>query len=157
MMTDLLEAKLQARQAAGEPMPKLLFDIPDFHNPTGIAMSLERRRKLVALAIEHDFVIIADDPYRRIRFDGMPVPPIKSLDTSGRVIGLGTVSKILAPGLRIGWVNAAPAIIRRMAAHKSDHGTNPFVQRIVVQLFRSGKVDEHIATLSRDTIIATPW
>ena len=157
MMTDLLEAKLQARQAAGEPMPKLLFDIPDFHNPTGITMSLERRRKLVALAIEHDFVIIADDPYRRIRFDGMPVPPIKSLDTSGRVIGLGTVSKILAPGLRIGWVNAAPAIIRRMAAHKSDHGTNPFVQRIVVQLFRSGKVDEHIATLSRDTIIATPW
>ena len=147
MDTDALERILQAREMAGEPMPKLLFDVPDFHNPSGITMSEARRRHLVQLAEQYDFLIIEDDPYRRIRFEGTPVPPIKTFDTSGRVIGLGTVSKILAPGIRIGWVNADPAIVRRMAAHKSDHGSCPLMQRIVVQLFRNGKVDHHIATL----------
>lgn len=76
------------------------------------------------------------------------MPPIKAFDKSGRVIGLGTVSKILAPGLRIGWVNADPAIVRRMAAHKSDGGSCPMLQRIVVELLRNGKVDRHVATLT---------
>ena len=160
MDTDALERTLQARQDAGLPMPKLLFDVPDFHNPTGITMSAARRKRLVDLAEQYDFVIIEDDPYRRIRFEGAPVPPIKTFDTIGRVIGLGTVSKILAPGLRIGWVNADPAIVRRMAAHKSDHGTCPLLQRIVVQLFQNGKVDHHIETLCtllrahRDAMVA---
>jgi 2-aminoadipate transaminase len=147
--TDELERKLQARLDGDLVMPKLLFDVPDFHNPTGITMSAPRRKRLVELAEKYDFVIVEDDPYRRIRFEGDPVPPIKTFDTTGRVIGLGTVSKILAPGLRIGWVNAAPAILRRMASHKSDHGTCPLLQRIVVQLFQNGKVDEHIAILKK--------
>ncbi|WP_439406505.1 PLP-dependent aminotransferase family protein [Bradyrhizobium sp. DASA03076] len=157
--TEILRQRLQARHDAGEPMPKLLFDMPDFHNPTGIAMSAARRQRLVELAMYYDFFIIEDDPYRRIRFEGEPVPPIKAFDNTGRVIGLGTVSKILAPGLRIGWVNAAPPILRRMASQKSDGGTCPFLQRTLVQLFRNGKVDQHIATLStllrlhRDTMI----
>lgn len=148
MMVDMLEQSLAARREAGVPMPKLLFDVPDFHNPTGITMSEMRRRRLVELASEYDFVVVEDDPYRRIRFEGTAVRPIKSLDRAGRVIGLGTVSKILGPGLRIGWVNAAPAIVRRMAAHKSDHGSCPLMQRIVTQLFRNGKADQHIAALS---------
>jgi len=148
MMVDLLEQHLASRRDAGTPMPKLLFDVPDFHNPSGITMTEARRRRLVELANEYDFVVIEDDPYRRIRFEGAPVPPIKSLDHSGRVIGLGTVSKILGPGLRIGWVNAVPDIVRRMAAHKSDHGSCPLMQRIVAQLFRNSKVDQHIAALS---------
>jgi 2-aminoadipate transaminase len=160
MRVDQLEEQLEARRRRGDAPPKLLFEVPDFHNPTGITMSAARRRRLVELAIEHDFRILEDDPYRRIRFDGDPVPPIKSFDADGHVIGLGTVSKILAPGLRIGWVNADPEIVRRMAAQKPDHGTNPFVQRIVTQLFENGKVDEHIATIKRalrghrDTMIA---
>ncbi|MFK4719306.1 2-aminoadipate transaminase [Bradyrhizobium niftali] len=148
MDTEILRDCLQARHDAGEPLPKLLFDMPDFHNPTAIAMSAARRERLVELATDYDFVIIEDDPYRHIRFDGEPVPPIKAFDKNGRVISLGTVSKILAPGLRIGWVNADPAIIRRMASHKSDGGTSPLLQRIVVQLFRNGTVGRHIATLS---------
>src|SRR4051794_25718133 len=108
MRLDVLETALRARADAGAAIPKLLFDVPDFHNPTGITMSAERRRRLIGIAEEYGLVIIEDDPYRRIRFEGAPVPPIKTFDTSGRVIGLGTVSKILAPGLRIGWVNAAP-------------------------------------------------
>ena len=148
MRLDVLETALRARADAGAAIPKLLFDVLDFHNPTGITMSAERRARLIGLAEEYGLVIIEDNPYRRIRFEGAPVPPIKTFDTSGRVIGLGTVSKILAPGLRIGWVNAAPDIVRRMAAHKSDHGTCPLLQRIVAQLFQNGKVDDHIATLS---------
>ncbi len=148
MMVDVLEQSLAARREAGAPMPKLLFDVPDFHNPTGITMSEMRRRRLVELASEYDFVVVEDDPYRRIRFEGTPVRPIKSLDRAGRVIGLGTVSKILGPGLRIGWVNAAPDIVRRMAAHKSDHGSCPLMQRIVTHLFQNGKADQHIAALS---------
>ncbi|MCC8984695.1 PLP-dependent aminotransferase family protein [Bradyrhizobium acaciae] len=148
MDTEILRDRLQARRDASEPMPKLLFDMPDFHNPIGVTMSAARRERLVELATEYDFVIIEDDPYRRIRFEDEPVPPIKAFDKSGRVIGLGTASKILAAGLRIGWVNADPSIVRRMASHKSDGGTSPFLQRIAVQLFRNGKMDQHIARLS---------
>ncbi|MBI3495674.1 MAG: PLP-dependent aminotransferase family protein [Proteobacteria bacterium] len=146
---DELELKLKLRQDIGAPMPKLLFDVPDFHNPTGVTMSADRRKRLVELAERYDFVIVEDDPYRRIRFEGSPVPPIKTFDRTGSVVGLGTVSKILAPGLRIGWVNATPDIVRRMAAHKSDHGTCPLLQRIVALLFHNGKVDQHIAALSK--------
>lgn len=161
MDTEVLRDRLQARQDAGEPMPKLMYDMPDFHNPTGIPMSAVRRQRLVDLATQYDFVIIEDDPYRRIRFEREPVPPIKAFDKSSRVIGLGTISKILAPGLRIGWVNADSAIVCRMAAHKSDGGSSPMLQRIVVQLLRNGKMDQHVATLTsllrvhRNTMIDT--
>lgn len=148
MRADLLERRLETLAANGEPMPKLLFDVPDFHNPTGITMSLARRKALLALAARFDFVIIEDDPYRRLRFSGEPVPPIKSMDTDGRVIAVGTVSKILAPGLRVGWAIAEPEIVRRMALQKSDGGSSPFNQRIVQMLMRSNKLAEHIDDVS---------
>lgn len=144
LRTDLLEARLATLRANGETLPKLLFDVPDFHNPTGITMSLERRKALLALASEYDFVIIEDDPYRRIRFEGEPVAPIKSMDSENRVIAVGTMSKILAPGLRIGWAIADSAIVRRMALQKSDGGSCPFTQRVIVDAIRSGKLVEHI-------------
>lgn len=144
MRADALERRLATLQANGEPMPKLLFDVPDFHNPTGVTMSLDRRRALLALAKRFGFVIVEDDPYRRLRFEGEPVAPIKSLDEEGLVIAVGTVSKILAPGLRVGWAIAAPEIVRRMALQKSDGGSSPFVQRIVVSLMRSNRMDMHI-------------
>ena len=149
MRTDILERRLATMAANAEPMPKLLFDVPDFHNPTGITMSLSRRRKLIELAERYDFIIIEDDPYRRIRFEGDPVPPIKSLDSSGRVIAVGTVSKILAPGLRIGWAIAEPDIVRRMALQKSDGGSCPFTQRVVASVMQSNKLGEHIDLVTR--------
>ena len=103
-----LEAHLQRLTANGEQMPKLLFDVPDFHNPTGITMSLNRRVRLMQLARQYRFVICEDDPYRRIRFEGDPVKPLKSLDDGDVVIALGTVSKILSPGLRTGVGNCGP-------------------------------------------------
>ena len=144
---DLLEAQLKRLDANGERMPKLLFDVPDFHNPTGITMSLDRRLRLIELARTYDFLILEDDPYRRIRFEGEAVPPLKALDDTGVVIALGTVSKILAPGLRLGWALGEPDIVRRMALQKADGGCNPMAQRIVVDLMRSNKMALHIDEL----------
>ncbi len=142
--TDELEQELKRLDANGERAPKLLFDVPDFHNPTGITMSLARRKRLIELAEEWGFVILEDDPYRRLRFEGEALPPLKALDETGVVVALGTVSKILAPGLRVGWALGEPEIIRRMAFQKADGGSNPFAQRIVVDLMRSNKMSRHI-------------
>ncbi|MEX0347432.1 MAG: PLP-dependent aminotransferase family protein [Rhizobiaceae bacterium] len=149
MRTEILERRLATIRANGEALPRLLFDVPDFHNPTGITMSLERRRHLLRLAKEYGFVIIEDDPYRRIRFEGESIPPIKSMDTDGLVIAVGTVSKILAPGLRIGWAIGEPEIVRRMGLQKSDGGSCPFTQRIIVDAIRSNKLAEHIDLVTK--------
>jgi 2-aminoadipate transaminase len=159
MRTDQLEETLRLMRGRGQALPKMLYVVPDFHNPTGITLAAARRRRLVELAEEYDFVIAEDDPYRRIKFEGDFVPPIQSFDTYGRVIGLGTVSKIFAPGIRVGWANAAPDIIKRMAAMKSDGGSPPFSQRIVATMLGSGAVARHTRALSvelkvhRDTMI----
>ena len=160
MRTDMLAERLESMAAGGQRLPKLLFDVPDFHNPTGLTLSLERRRQLLDLAAAYNFVIIEDDPYRRIRFEGEPVPPIKSMDRDGRVIAVGTVSKILAPGLRVGWAIGAAEVVRRMALQKSDGGSSPFNQRIVASLMRSNKMKNHIDAVTshmrehRDAMIA---
>lgn len=107
LRTDLLEKTLTELSGAGRPIPKLVYVVPDFHNPTGITLSLERRKHLVELADRFDFYILEDDPYRRIKFEGEFLPPIQAFDRNGRVIGAGTVSKVFAPGIRIGWANAA--------------------------------------------------
>ena len=146
--TEELETKLRRLRANGEAMPKLLFDVPDFHNPTGITTSAARRRRMVELAQSHGFVILEDDPYRRIRFEGEPVPPLKAFDEAGVVVGLGTVSKILAPGLRVGWAVGAPAVVERMAMQKADGGTNPFCQRVVTDLMRGNKMAAHMSDLA---------
>ena len=148
LMTEVLEANLDRLVANGERMPKLLFDVPDFHNPTGITMSLRRRKRLIELAMAYGFVILEDDPYRRVRFEGEPVPPLKALDETGVVFALGTVSKILSPGLRLGWVIGEPSAVRRMAMQKSEGGSCPFAQRIVVDLMRSNRMAEHIDLIS---------
>ena len=91
LVADQLETRLRTLRDNGEPLPKPLFDIPNFHNPTGITMSLERRKRLIENTLEYKFVIVEDDPYRSLRFEGEPIPPIKSLDAQGIVIAVGTV------------------------------------------------------------------
>lgn len=145
---DALERKLTATASTGKLLPKLLFDVPDFHNPTGITTSAARRKKLVELAKRFNFVIVEDDPYRKVRFEGAAVPPVKSYDDAGVVIALGTVSKILAPGLRIGWVIADVDIVSRMVALKSDGGTSPLAQRIILEINKNGKIGHHIAEIT---------
>ena len=144
LCTDELEQRLRELDAAGEAMPKLLYDIPDFHNPTGITTSAVRRRRMVELAERYGFLIIEDDTYRQVRIDGTPIPPVKAFDEAGVVIGLGTVSKIIAPGLRLGWVNAPPALLATLAALKADGGSSPFLQRIVADVMAAGGVEAHL-------------
>ena len=113
MRTDALEVALKAN-----PRARMIYTVPDFQNPTGVTLSRERRKHLIALANQYDVIVLEDTPYRHIRFAGETLPTLKSLDTQGRVIHLGSFSKVLVPGLRIGWAVAAPALLEKMALLK---------------------------------------
>lgn len=113
MRMDALEEALR-----GNPRARMIYTVPDFQNPTGVTLSLDRRHRLVELANAHDVIVLEDTPYRHIRFAGETLPTLKSLDTQGRVIHLGSFSKVLVPGLRIGWAVAAPVLAEKMALLK---------------------------------------
>ena len=140
-----LERVLEARHAAGKPVPKLVYNVADFHNPTGATMSEARRRALVALAEREAIFVVEDTPYRRVRFEGDDRPSLKSLDRGGGVLHLGTFSKLIAPGLRIGWVAADAAIVARLIQLKSDGGSSPLMQRIIYEFGRSAAFPAHVA------------
>ncbi len=103
---------------AAHPRAKLVYTVPDFQNPTGVSLSLERRHQLLEVANRHDVMVLEDAPYRDLRFEGEALPTLASLDTEGRVIHLGSFSKLLAPGLRLGWMSAAPPVLERLALLK---------------------------------------
>jgi 2-aminoadipate transaminase len=147
-VAELVE-RLRDRERAGRPMPKLVYDVPEFHNPTGVTMSRRRREALLDAAERFGMMVVEDDPYRRIRFDGQPVPPIQSLDARGRVIGLGTFAKLVAPGLRVGWVTAAPEIVGKMGALKSDGGSTPLAQRLLLEYCRAGRLEPHVRDVAK--------
>ncbi len=139
--TDLVEKALKQN-----PNAKLIYTIPDFQNPTGITMSLARRKRLVELANEYDAIIIEDSPYREIRFEGEALPPIKSFDTQGRVIQLGSFSKILSPGMRLGWLVAEQELaeklcLLKMAADTQNSTLNMFAADKFMEMY---DMDEHI-------------
>ncbi|MDD9706724.1 PLP-dependent aminotransferase family protein [Seohaeicola sp. SP36] len=113
MRMDALEEALRSNSRA-----RMIYTVPDFQNPTGVTLSLDRRHRLVELANAHDVIVLEDTPYRHIRFAGETLPTLKSLDTQGRVIHLGSFSKVLVPGLRIGWAVASPLLLEKMALLK---------------------------------------
>jgi 2-aminoadipate transaminase len=113
--------------------PRFLYTIPNFQNPTGVTLTAERRRTLYSIAARYGLIVVEDDPYGALRYSGTHAPAIKSLDTEGIVIYNSTVSKTIAPGLRIGWTVASPEIRRRMTILKqaADIHTSSLDQRIV--------------------------
>ncbi len=115
-----LAADLSRRRAAGAPLPKALYTIASFQNPTGATLSLERRRLLLALAAEYGFIILEDDAYGELSFDAGAPPPLKALDGADRVLYLGSLSKVVAPGLRIGWVAGLAPLVQAMGVFKKD-------------------------------------
>ncbi|MCC2629180.1 MAG: putative transcriptional regulator, GntR family [Thermomicrobiales bacterium] len=124
--------------------PKFLYTMPTYQNPTGVSMSTARRRALVELAWERGLVIVEDDPYGDLSYDGNPPPTLKSLDPE--VIFLGTFSKVLAPGLRVGWVASSPRL--REAFFNVKEGTDIHNERIMTRtVYHSarGFLDEHVA------------
>ncbi|WP_341444408.1 PLP-dependent aminotransferase family protein [Petroclostridium xylanilyticum] len=125
---------------------KLIYTIPTFQNPAGITMSLEKRQKLLEMASKHNIYIIEDNPYGDLRFKGQDVPTIKSMDQDGRVIYVGSFSKILSPGLRLGWIVARSDILQKVIIVKqvNDVHTNIFAQVLATQYLLKYCIDEHI-------------
>lgn len=141
-----LREAFEALEAAGEPLPKLIYDVPEFHNPTGVTMSSDRRRDLVDLVETYDTVFVEDAPYRKLRFEGEEIPPVKSMEDEGNVVFLGTYSKLICPGIRVGWMVADNRIIDRVRPLKEDGGTSPYIQMILRELHREGYVTERAQT-----------
>ncbi|MDC0714557.1 PLP-dependent aminotransferase family protein [Stigmatella sp. ncwal1] len=132
-----------------ERRPKLIYIVPNFHNPKGTSLSLERRHLLVQLAQRHRVLILEDDPYGELRFRGKPLPSLASLDTEGVVLQLSTFSKTLAPGLRIGWVTGPRELIRSLTIAKqaSDLHTATLAQRATLKLLNQFDYTGHLNQL----------
>jgi 2-aminoadipate transaminase len=126
--------------------PKFLYTIPNFQNPTGVTLTAERRRALYSIAARYGLLVVEDDPYGALRYAGEKISPVKSLDTEGIVLYHSTISKTIAPGLRIGWV-VAPEEIRRkltIAKQASDLHTSSLDQRIVHRYLADFDSEGHV-------------
>jgi DNA-binding transcriptional MocR family regulator len=141
---DALEEALKAGAR-----PKLAHVIPNFHNPAGCTLSLEKRRRLVALAAEYDFVLFEDDPYVELRFEGEPLPTMLSLDESGHVVYASSFSKTVCPGIRVGYLAGPRELIARArkTATETYISPNMVAQSIVAEFCESGAIERSIETV----------
>lgn len=146
LRVDLLAEDLSARRAAGKPLPRLLYTIASFQNPTGATLTPERRRQLLDLAAEFDFLILEDDAYGELAFGAVPTPLGAMAGGAVRVIHVGSLSKVVAPGLRVGWTVAPPEIIRAMALYKKDL-EHPFAMAVTARYLTAVDMDQRIAGL----------
>ena len=129
--------------------PKMLYTIPTFQNPTGKTLAADRRAPIAELAAKYGMVVAEDDPYRDLRYAGTPCPSIKSFDREGWVVFLGSFSKIISPGLRVGFMAGDPRILRKCTIGKqsSDVHTANLNQAIVDQFLRRNLLPDHIAAI----------
>ena len=154
MVTDAIELALRVG-------PKFIYVLPNFQNPTGVTLSLERRQKLVEMAEAYGVPIIEDDPYGQLRYEGENLPSVVDLDDTyrsnngksytGNVIYLSTFSKILAPGIRLAWVIAPPEVIRKLTQAKqgADLHTSTFNQIVAHEVSKGGFLDQHIRLIRK--------
>lgn len=128
---------------------KFIYTVPDFQNPTGVVMSVAKRKALIRLANQYDVMILEDNPYRDLRYDGKPLPTIKSFDTQGRVVYLGSFSKILSPSLRMGWLVAAPDLLQELLALKggSDLESSNLTMHGIDAYMAENDLDAHITEI----------
>ncbi|MGB9830584.1 PLP-dependent aminotransferase family protein [Fervidicoccus sp.] len=151
MKTDELETLLRKLKSEGKRI-KFVYTVPNYQNPSGATLPMERRKHLYELASQYDFLIFEDDAYCYLSYEGKALPAIKSLDTEGRVIFTSTLSKILSPGLRIGWVFANKEIVKALLAAKEviDLGVSGISQYLATIWLRNGIHEEFLK-------IAIPW
>ncbi len=162
--------KIEDLEHALRSGPKFLYALPNFQNPSGVTLSLKRRRRVVELTDHYGVPIIEDDPYGQLRFAGEHLPPLAALDArerreraySGNVIYISTFSKTLAPGLRLGWIVAPTEVLQRLVLAKqgTDLHTGTFVQMVAYEAARGGFLDRHVKHIRavyrerRDAILA---
>ena len=151
MDPDMLEGAIELAISQGKK-PKMIYTIPTFQNPQGWTMTLERRKALVRLAQQYGVPILEDDCYVDLRFEGQDVTSIHSLDDSGLVMYVGSFSKIIAPGMRIGYLTAPPQILDIARTIKSGGGVNQFTALAIHRYAGSG-LDDHISSI-RDILLA---
>ncbi len=160
MVTEVAREHLERLRREGRRC-KLIYTIVNFQNPAGPTLSLRRRRELIGLAQEYDTLILEDDAYGELRFEGEPLPSLYALDPT-RVIRAGTVSKILGAGFRLGWLCADPAMIPAFQSFLFGGGVNPFASRVATYYLRD-HMAEHVALLvkvyraKRDAMLKGLW
>ncbi|MCI1822016.1 MAG: PLP-dependent aminotransferase family protein [Megasphaera sp.] len=134
---------------ASDAKVKMIYVIPDFQNPTGITWPMERRKAFMDIINKYDVVVVEDDPYGELRYDGEKLPSLKSMDTQGKVVFLGSFSKIFMPGLRLGWTVANPEIIDKFVKFKQavDLGTSTFGQRQAAYFIKMFDLDAHVTEI----------
>ncbi|MGD2039929.1 MAG: PLP-dependent aminotransferase family protein [Anaerolineae bacterium] len=156
MRMDVLEQELEAN-----PNAKFIYVLPNFHNPAGTTLPLDRRLRLVELAVKHDLFIIEDDPYGELRYEGKDITPVFALHKENTVY-LSTFSKTLAPGLRLGWIVAPEPVIARLVQSKqaTDLNTSTLIQYLANDICQRGLVRAHVKRVRRiyrerrDTMLA---
>jgi 2-aminoadipate transaminase len=161
MKTDVLQERLKELSDADQ-LPKFIYTVPDFQNPAGVTMSTRRRLELLSICHQYDLPLVEDTPYRELRFEGEPPPDLLSLDDCGCVISLHTFSKILFPGMRLGWALGCKEIIDKMelAKQSMDLCTPAFTQSIVLRYIERGLLEpqiNHIIEIyrkKRDTMLS---
>jgi 2-aminoadipate transaminase len=159
LRTDQLAAKLESLAKAGMPC-KMIYTIDNFQNPGGPTLSLKRRQELLALAKQYNAIVLEDDAYGELRFEGEQLPSLFELDDAGLVARTGTLSKILGAGTRVGWVIAQPSLVPYMSAFNFGGGVAPFMSRICLR-YMQVNLEPHVAELreiykkKRDAMIET--
>jgi 2-aminoadipate transaminase len=160
MRVDLLEEALDRLDREGR-RPKFVYTVPSFQNPAGVTMSQPRRRRLVEVAHERELLVLEDNPYGLLRYEGDPPPPLLSLDGGIYVMYLGTFSKILSPGIRLGWVVAPHPVLEKINLGKqgTDLCTSTLSQLMVQAYFERGRWQDYVESLTdvyrkrRDTML----
>jgi 2-aminoadipate transaminase len=154
MRTELLAETLESMKKEGR-MPKLIYTIPNFQNPSGCTMSLARRHYLIKIAAQYGVLVVEDNAYGELRFTGEQLPLLKALDEDGMVIHLGTFSKVFSPGLRLGWFAASSVLVEKAILFKQgcDQCSNTLGQLIALEYGRQGLIDKQIEVSTKALIV----
>ncbi len=149
MRVDLLEETLDSLERDGR-RPKFIYTVPTFQNPAGVTMSLPRRRRLVEVANRRELLVLEDNPYGLLRYEGEPLPPLYALDGGVFVMYLGTFSKILSPGIRLGWVVAPPPVLEKinLGKQEADLCTSTLSQLMVQAYFEQANWNDYVCSLT---------